>query len=238
MLVQLYRASAPHVFVAERNLAFLPANATTVLRPVAGENEWWEFRPRENAWRVVADFRGRTVYDRETREASVVDDVGPVPENKTLKVPSAVDDHPDAGAWLYFDRVTDEWRVDVRKKLEAIAARRRFEIEVEHDRRIRHGVEFRSLLFSASGEAERLLREAIDANEWPVLWPGRDFLAEESIRLESRNDALELKRAISAFRRPIKEVRYGKEMELSRHLKAGDLAGVMSLDPLTGWPGT
>lgn len=83
----------------EPGVFLIPAGAVEDAPPATGENE---AAVRDgNAWTVVEDHRGITVYDTATGEATQISELGPLPAGVTTVAPGERDVWDDqAGEWV------------------------------------------------------------------------------------------------------------------------------------------
>ncbi len=89
-----------------------PEVVTEVPPPTLQKNQTFVWNEREHDWRIVADFRGQTVFDKVSGCARSVTEVGPICDDVTLLPPPSSDHVWDKHKW-----VKDEAKVMARQQL-------------------------------------------------------------------------------------------------------------------------
>ncbi len=69
----------------EKNRYLIPRNCTLIQAPEYGENQIPVFNGTE--WEIKEDYRGKIIYNIETKESQKIKEIGPVPEGWTLEKP-------------------------------------------------------------------------------------------------------------------------------------------------------
>ena len=75
---------------AGKDIYVLPAYTTKIAPPKVKEGEIAVFTGEE--WKIVANFRGQMVYNLNTREGKVWDQLGPLPKGFSTKLPERIED--------------------------------------------------------------------------------------------------------------------------------------------------
>lgn len=75
---------------AGREIYIMPAYTTTIQPPEAKEGEVAIFVNDE--WKVVPDFRGRIVYDLNTRKGAIWEQIGKLPKGFAVNLPERLED--------------------------------------------------------------------------------------------------------------------------------------------------
>jgi len=83
----------------ENDVYLLPANATFLEPPSAEENETAVFE--NDSWAIKADYRGKTYYSKDTKEAITINELGTSPdETMTDLIPGEFDKwNPETNGW-------------------------------------------------------------------------------------------------------------------------------------------
>lgn len=76
-----------------QDIFLIPAYTTDIEPPETGENEVAIFY--DNCWKVVPDYRNKTIYNINTREKTVCDTIGELPKGYTLKLVERLEDIKD-----------------------------------------------------------------------------------------------------------------------------------------------
>jgi hypothetical protein len=95
----------------EPGVYLIPAHATTTAPPALGENEAAVFE--NGAWKVVADYRGTTIYSKsDSRITGTVEELGSdLPEGWTMVAPPEGDKRyvmGSGGTWQEYQKTLDE----------------------------------------------------------------------------------------------------------------------------------
>lgn len=77
----------------------LPAGCTDIAPPLAPNGMAVVFNQKNNQWETTEDHRGKTVFDKETRQEYVISDLGPIPDSMTEKTPGSNFDRWNGRGW-------------------------------------------------------------------------------------------------------------------------------------------
>ncbi|MHC8470995.1 tail fiber assembly protein [Plesiomonas shigelloides] len=78
----------------------LPANCTLCAPPEIPTSYVAVWDEQSQAWSLVEDHRGTTVYRTDTAEAVFIDSLGPLPENTVLQAPNGEYERWDGSQWV------------------------------------------------------------------------------------------------------------------------------------------
>ncbi|HDV8499862.1 TPA: tail fiber assembly protein [Enterobacter bugandensis] len=78
----------------------LPANCTYIEPPEIPVGQVAIFDEAKQAWSLIEDHRGVTVYDSTSGVSTVIDALGPLPENVVTTAPSGQYEKWDGKAWV------------------------------------------------------------------------------------------------------------------------------------------
>lgn len=78
----------------------LPANCTEIAPPAIPVDHAAIFDEAKQAWSLAEDHRGVTVYDTASGASTVIDVLGPLPENVVTTAPSGQYEKWDGKAWV------------------------------------------------------------------------------------------------------------------------------------------
>ena len=94
----------------------VPRNCTTIEVPEYGENQIPVFI--DGKWEVQEDYRGKTIYNTETKESETVKEVGPIPDGWTLEEPCDLCKwDTDSNSWvLDIDQVKNKLHSDLKNQ--------------------------------------------------------------------------------------------------------------------------
>lgn len=73
----------------------LPANATFTAPPSTTKNQIAIYDVDKDKWEKVKDYRGMTVYNKETRQPVVWQEIGPLPSGYVTKLPKCINEEFD-----------------------------------------------------------------------------------------------------------------------------------------------
>ncbi|TQN84347.1 UNVERIFIED_ORG: virus tail fiber assembly protein lambda gpK [Citrobacter freundii] len=118
----------------------LPANCTDIAPPEIPEGFTAMFDTADHSWRLVEDYRGKTVYSTESGNAVPVSELGELPENVTFIAPDGEYQRWDGSQW-----VTDE--------------------EAKRNALINQAAEKKANLLKQTGEQIAILQDAVDFDE-------------------------------------------------------------------------
>ncbi|MBI0438537.1 tail fiber assembly protein [Dickeya dianthicola] len=82
----------------------IPAHSFPDAPPQAQPQQAILRRSDASGWDSVADYRGKTVYDKQTRQASVISQPGDLPDTLTLLAPASAYDVWQADGWVTDDK--------------------------------------------------------------------------------------------------------------------------------------
>ncbi|OFC63182.1 tail fiber assembly protein [Candidatus Erwinia dacicola] len=78
----------------------LPANCTEIAPPAIPFDHVAIFDEAKQAWSLIEDHRGVTVYDTTSGASTVIEELGPLPENVVTTAPSGKYEKWDGKAWI------------------------------------------------------------------------------------------------------------------------------------------
>jgi len=78
----------------------LPANCTEIAPPAIPVDHVAIFDEATQAWSLIEDHRGVTVYDTASGASTVIEELGPLPENVVMTAPSGKYEKWDGKAWI------------------------------------------------------------------------------------------------------------------------------------------
>ena len=107
-----------------KNVYLIPANATALKPPTTTENEVAIFNGKK--WKIEADFRGQTVFNKETQQQETVSEIGEINNKFTTLKP--------ANEYQIWSEKQNNWIIDKNKRDDLIQIiSNKINAETEHN---------------------------------------------------------------------------------------------------------